>query len=129
MAANKAENKVRVTKLFGVSHPLGVIDPKVGMQVKHGVDTLYISALDSGNFQVSLSNLATGVAVRKAYPHDLMCHINVATGTYSYPTGDGAHAFGHSQGILAGGSPLIPGSGAAYLGGDSVIHVFSMGGI
>src|SRR5262245_26646011 len=94
MPANKSENKVRVVSLFGVSAPLGVMDPAVHMKVRYGQDNRWIKTLDSGNFQVGLALASGGAVIAKAYPHDLI----VPSGTAAYfgwPSGGGSVKHGH----------------------------------
>jgi hypothetical protein len=122
-------NKVRVFKGYSVSHPHGVINPIAGMPVKHGIDSLYVISLDSGNNTV---NLGTGVGtavIRKAYTKDLMITLDNATGTYSYPTGDGSYSFSHKQGAYSNGPVSAVGNSGIYAGADGRNHTFSMGGI
>jgi hypothetical protein len=122
MPANKSTNKVRVTKLFGGSHPLGYMDPKVNMRVKYGQQPLWIVGLQSGNYTVDLALSSGGTAVRRAYPHDLMVDVVDASGQ-GWPTGGGsvkqAHGVTWPNGVSVG-----VGSGTSYLGGDGTVHTF-----
>jgi hypothetical protein len=117
--ANKSENKVRVTKLFGKSAPMGVIDPKVNMRTDMGP----ILALDSGNYTVVVGR-GSGSFQQRFYPHQLLISEAEATGVWSWPTGDGSVKFGHSAGINANGPPVAVGSGTSVLSADSTVHTF-----
>lgn len=120
-------NKVRVFKGYSVSHPHGVINPIVGMPIRHGIDNLNIISIDSGNYTVNLGT-GTGPVTRKAYTHDCMLSYDNATGTYSYPTGDGGYSYSHKQGAYASGPVSAVGNSGVYAGQDGN-HTFSMGGI
>jgi hypothetical protein len=131
MAANKSSNKVRVTALLGGGGILGMMDPKVNMNVAWGAmhESGKILALDSGNFQVTVgvtkyASIASGVGVKKFYPHQLNVLQQHATGTWSWPTGDGSVTFGH-HGAFPNGVPTVAGTGMAYYGGDDTVHLFN----
>jgi len=124
--AFQANNKVNVVVHFGYP-AVGRMSPVVGMEVKHGIQTRYIVALDSGNYQVSLSNLSTGVPLLKAYPHELYVTFATATGSFSWPSGDGSVKYNHSEGMLANGVPDSMDASGVYFGGDGLTHNFSIG--
>lgn len=118
-------NKIRVFKGYSVTHPHGVIDPIVDMPVRHGIDDLNIISVDSGNYTV---NLGTGIGtdiIRKAYTADLMLTLDNATGTYSYPTGDGGYSYSHKQGAYSSGPVSAINDSGVYSGGDA-IHTFAV---
>lgn len=110
--------KVRVTRLLGGSATIGLIDPKVGMVTGQGT----ITALDSGNFQVTVSGAGVG-SPRKAYPHELTLSETLATGTYSFPSGDGSVKFGH-KGIFPNGPLQALGTGTAFATGGGTVFTF-----
>jgi len=118
-----ATNKVRVTKLFGGSHPLGYMDPAKHMKVKWGIQEMWIVNLDSGNFTVDLSLSSGGTIVQSAYPHELFVDVTVASG-HGWPNSGGsvkqAHGVTWPNGVDKG-----VGSGISYMGGDGKVHTFS----
>ncbi len=123
MAINRAENKVRVTKLLGSDAYVGLVDPKIGMTTNHGP----ILSLDSGNFQIVVG-VGTGDTPRKFYPHDLNVTFVRATGvgdawSSAYPTGVGCTSFTRSN-AWPNGVPDALGSGIAYLAGNGVPTVY-----
>lgn len=82
--------KVHVTKLFGGGGALGVMDPKVGMDTQQGkirsVTDPFV-AVGSGTAENHTES---------EYAERVFVHIDVATGVFSYPTGDGSVQFGHA---------------------------------
>jgi hypothetical protein len=113
MPVNKSTNKVRVTRLFGAGATVGFVDPQVNMRVRNGIDSRWIVALDSGNFQVSLG-LASGGAVKaKAYPHDLTIDAPQASG-FGWPAGTGSTTLGHN--------------GTHSIGTDDPTDIYVLGG-
>lgn len=122
MPTNKSENKVRVTRLFGGGGVLGLMDPKVNMQVKYGQSPYWVKALDAGNFQAQLALASGGAVKQKAYPHDLQVDVTVASG-FGWPASADSVLFGHN-GVFANGVPSVPGTGVSYLGGDGTVHTF-----
>lgn len=116
--ANVSENKVRVTNLMGGGGFIGWMDPKVNMNTNFGK----ILGLDSGNFQVTVG-LGTGDYPGKFYPHQLYVTQLEATGNWSYPTGDGAHQFGHHD-VFPNGVQQGLGSGMAFEKADGSIFTF-----
>lgn len=124
MAENVSENKVRVTHLLGSEAIVGWMHPEVHMRVHIGIDTRWITALDSGNFQVSLAKSSGGTAVQKAYPHQLVIDAPVASG-FGWPTIDGCVVFGHNSGIRASGLPVADDSSLVYLKGGGPVTTFT----
>lgn len=123
MPANKSEQKVRVTKTFDGGHPVGWMDPKPNMKVRYGQQDLWIKALDSGNFTVSLSLTSGGAVIAKAHPHDLMVPSGTVGAYFGFPNGGGAQKAGR-VGLFAGGVPTAVGSGTAYLDGTGTVRTF-----
>lgn len=119
MAANKSENKVRVTKVLGGGGAIGMMDPLVNMSTHLGT----IIALDSGNFQVEVSGAGVGLT-SKAYPHQLFVEYSHATGVWSWPTGDGSVEFTRT-GTFPTGFTTMVGSGMFYHPGVGNPVVFS----
>jgi hypothetical protein len=119
MPANKSTNKVRVTKNTSVSHPLGLIDPRPNMVTDKGT----IISCDSGNFTVVVGR-GSGDFHQRFHPHDLFVTLAQATGTWSYPSGDGSVVFGRAgiwaSGVVKSGIP----SGMQYSNGDSVFNFY-----
>ncbi len=122
MAANKSENKIKVTKLFGGGGVQGGMDPKVNQRIKRGQQSLWIVGLDSGNFQVSLALTSGGTAIAKSYPHEIFIDVTVASG-WGWPTGGGSIGQGHS-GVFPNGVPVAIGSGTSFQSGDGTVHTF-----
>ncbi len=120
MALN--DNKVRVTSCFGAGCDLGVMDGQVNMVVKYGIQEFYIVA--TGDSQAALSFSQGGTEVRQAYYKDLVTEYNHATGIWSYPSGDGAYEFGHHQGVMANGIPVMIGTGHSYMGPNSTVYTY-----
>jgi hypothetical protein len=121
MAFNKSENKIRVAQRLGFG-VVGLMDPAVDMNVHFGIDSRWIVALDSGNFQVGLALASGGTVCAKAYPHMLMIDTPTASG-FGWPNiANEPVGFGHS-GVFPGGVPVGVGSGMYYQGGDSLIHL------
>lgn len=121
MPVNKSTSKVRVTKLFGAGATSGLADPKVHMQVKHGISDMWIKTLDSGNYQVGLALSSGGSVVAKSYPHDLSIDEDVAE-YFGWPTADGSVTLGHS-GVYEGGVPIGTNNKMVYMGGDGAAGV------
>lgn len=115
MAVNKSSNKVRVNRLFGGSDARGMMDPHVDMLVKNGIDSRWITTLDSGNYQVGLALASGGTTIAKAYPHNLVIDEPVASG-YGWPTSTDCILFGHS-GAFPSGVPEALGTGMFYESG------------
>jgi hypothetical protein len=118
MPVNRSTSKVRVTKLYGTDSCSGLIDPMVDMNVRHGTESRWIKALDSGNFQVGLALASGGAVIAKAYPHDLKVSETVAQ-YWGWPTSTGSVTAGHS-GVFPNGVPQGIGSGMAMADGDDV---------
>lgn len=114
MPANKSLNKVRVTRLFGTEAAVGLVEPAVHMQVRHGIDTRWIKTLDSGNYQVGLALASGGTVVAKAYPHDLACSTGVAD-YFGWPGSNTSVTLGHSGTHVTGTDDVTVGT---YLKGD-----------
>ncbi len=102
MPVNKNLNKIRVTRAHGTDVVLGYMDPDLHMQVRFGIDSRWIRAMDTGNFQVSLAKTSGGTEVAKAYPHQLLVDVTVASG-YGWPAGGHVVPFTHHAGLRASG--------------------------
>lgn len=120
-------NKVRVTRLLGGSHPLGVMSPKVGMSVYQSSTTSIgkILSLDSGNF-TCIVGVGTGSFQQRFYTESLFTTEVWATGVgnSAWPTGDNSVLYGH-HGIFPNGVPSASGNNMDFYGGDSATHTFS----
>lgn len=126
MAVNYSINKVRVCKLLGSDAFVGIMDPVVGMKTQYGI----ITALDSGNFQVTIGvgqGAPTGIGPvsQKFYPHQLNVQYSFATGVgYGFPTQNGSVTFGHKA-TFPTGVTKDPASGMTILPGNEIPQVFS----
>jgi hypothetical protein len=109
--ANKSENKVYVVKGFGAGSALGHIDPKLNMVTDQG----RIMALASGNYTVEVSG--GGSEWTKYHPHQLHITRAHATGTWSWPTGDGGVEFGRA-GVWPNGVTMVPDSSGVFKEGN-----------
>jgi hypothetical protein len=105
-------NKVRVTRSPGGNGFVGMMDPKVGMNTNQGK----ILALRTQNNQIVVG-AGSGSVQRLIYPHQCYVTVATATGTYSYPSGDGSVVFGHKS-IFPNGITVVAGTGVSYKGGD-----------
>lgn len=115
-------NKVRVTRLFHGSEPLGYMDPKVNMRVRHGTEPRWITAVTSGNYTVSLALASGGTAIASAYPSDLVVDTPVASG-FGWPTSGGSILSGHSKAFPSGVPYVLP-SGMSYMSGTGMPKLF-----
>lgn len=116
------DSKVRVTSIFGAGCDRGVMDPKVNMVVKHGIQEYYVKAI--GDQFVDLAFTQGGTLVAQAYARELVVEYNHATGIWSYPSGDGAYEFTHHDGVMANGVPASVGTGHSYMGGNGTVYTF-----
>lgn len=115
-------DKVRVTKLYGGSHPVGLIDPKVNMLVKQGSGfDRYITSV--GDTTVGLAMTEGGTETGREYPFNLFITEAQATGTWSYPSGDGSIAFGRA-GIWPNGVPEDLTASSTMMRGNGVPQNF-----
>jgi hypothetical protein len=121
---NRDQNKIRVTRLHSTGATVGFIDPKVNMRVRHGIDTRWITSLDSGNFQVGLSTTSGGLVTCKAYPHNLSIDAPTASGYgwVSNATASGFQTFGHRN-VFSNGIPTVPGSGMVFNKGNRITTI------
>ncbi len=124
MAYNRDRNKIRVVRTFGTDSLLGFMDPHVHMNVRHHAQSRWIKALDSGNFQVSLSLTSGGAVMAKAYPHDLRMDAPTASG-WGWPDGaeNQPQGVGHS-GVFPLGVPVLSGTGLVFMQGDGEPYTF-----
>lgn len=113
MPSNLSENKVNVVKTVGTGSLLGRIEPIVNMVTDQGT----IVGLDSGNFQVSVSGNGVGLPT-KFYPKDLFVTLDHATGTWSYPTGDGSLAFSRQTFTQVNGTGVYAATAYGYTTGS-----------
>lgn len=124
------DNKVRVTKMFGASASVGWIDAQVDMQVKTGPGLTYhiVNIYESGSHQIGLATSGDGMEVRRAFPSELYCEYSHATGTWSYPTGDGSVEWSryNDSGVYANGIPQASAETGHYYAQDDGT-VFSFG--
>lgn len=81
--------KVRVVSLLGGSEPIGYMDARPGMQTHLG------SVVSTSGSIVSVSGVGTS-ANRDHYASHLLVTYAHATGTWSFPTGDGSVLLGRS---------------------------------
>lgn len=111
-----SDSKVRVTRLFGGGAAVGAMDPKVGMVTDQGT-VLEVSD------HVSVSGTDVGVP-RDFYAHQLFVSQAEATGSWSYPSGDGAVVFGRAV-TWPDGVPDAIDTGMYYNPGHSAPVAFS----
>lgn len=119
MAVNRSENKIPVVPILGGSSAIGLIDPLVNLTTNRGV----IVSRASGDYTVQVSGQGVGI-MATCHPWELQVSQTVATGTWSFPTGDGSVKFGRS-GYWPGGVPDLANSGIRYsLGANEVVTVY-----
>jgi hypothetical protein len=124
MPFNRSEQKIRVVHTHGTGSAIGLMNPKVDMNVRHGNDLFWIESLDSGNFQVGLALSSGGAVVRKAYCHEITLDDTIAP-YFGFPNGaNNPVKLGHS-GIFGppnGVPDDVNTNSMSYLGGDGLIH-------
>lgn len=86
-----SDKKVRVTKLFGGAHPIGLMNPKVGLVTDKGAIT-----------SIATDGQTVKTALGSYYPWQLFVTEAVATGVHAYPTGDGSIAYGAGNSVTSG---------------------------
>ena len=112
-----AANKVRVTEVLGMGNSLGEMDPKVGMETHKGP----ILTIASGSYTVSVG-VGSGDTPQNFYTKDLFVTHTEATGNWSFPSGDGALVFGHSDSLFVGGDI----TNLAYVNGRGEAVTFTL---
>jgi hypothetical protein len=99
--ANLSTNKVRVTKAYGASADVGLIEPHVNMRVRVGIADRWIVSMNADHSLLNLAQSSGGAVVQQAYPHQ--CEINYAqaTGGFGFPAATSV-VFGHASDNPAG---------------------------
>lgn len=139
MGVNLSTSKIRVARVLNTQATIGLMDPALNMQVRHGNQFKWIVGLDSGNYHVSLSMSSGGTPLYlKANPHELEIlasgtvpfnanHNSTAT-YFGWPTVAGSVQFGH-DGIFPPptGVPHAAAVAGEYKGGDGSEHAITYG--
>jgi len=101
---NLSDNKIRVTKDRGTDSTIGLMDPKVDMNVYCGEDAFWITGFvdTSGVLKLGLSSGASEVALQ-VYSHDCSLLYTTATGTWDFPAAGGSVAFGEVPPVASTG--------------------------
>lgn len=94
-----ADSKVKVSVIPGGAGALGEMNPVVGMVTDQGT-IINIAGLPV----VSVSGAGVGLP-RSVYAGELTVTQDVASGTFSWPSGDGSIVYGHGA-VFASGVPL-----------------------
>jgi hypothetical protein len=91
-----ADSKVKVIGSFGVGSAVGEMNAIVGMTTDQGT---IVSVANLPIIEVSGTSVAMNTPV---YAGEVYITAAVASGTYSYPSGDGALVYGHSSLWMSG---------------------------
>jgi hypothetical protein len=118
--ANLSLNKVRVSRLFGTEATVGLVEPFVDMQVLHGIDTRWITSINTDHGLVSLALASGGTAAGQAYPHELVCSTGVAS-YFGWPSSSTSATFGHDGTYIQGVE--VPNEMVSDKGDDNFITV------
>lgn len=90
-------NKVRVVGAHGAGSDLGMLDPKVNMQVYTSPGNLrYVVNPGHLSGTIGLALTEGGTEVIRVYPHEVYTTLAIASGTWAFPNTDsGSIKFGH----------------------------------
>jgi hypothetical protein len=114
-----ADNKVRVVRLYGAGNAIGAMNPRPNMDTQFG----RIVALSSGNVVATVSG-TNARTFRYHYPRELNVLLSVASGQFSWPSGDGSVRYGRNQIWPSGVTPAQNGSGMSHMRGDGTVNNF-----